>query len=80
MADLRAHGPSVNADVIDMVEQRRRNALFALDVLVRAYVPKSTNDWREGLAALEVLRAAPGVSGTGDPTFSRDTPMGTPKC
>lgn len=48
-------GPSVNADVIDLQEQRRRNALFVLDVLLRAYVPKNTNDWREMEAAFMVL-------------------------
>jgi hypothetical protein len=53
--DLRKHGPSVNADVIDLAEQKRRNALFVLDVLVKAYVPKNTNDWREGLDALAAL-------------------------
>jgi hypothetical protein len=43
------------ADVIDIASQRRSNALFVLDVLLRAYVPKGTNDWREGTAALKAL-------------------------
>lgn len=62
MADLRSHGPSGNADVIDLAEQRRRNALFVLDVLVRAYVPKNTNDWHEGLEAIYLLRGIAGVA------------------
>jgi hypothetical protein len=44
-----------NADVIDLAEQRRRNALYVLDILLRAYVPKGTPDWREMEAALREL-------------------------
>jgi hypothetical protein len=72
MKDMRAtFGPSVNADVIDLAERNRRNALFVLDVLVRAYVPKNTNDWREGLAALQLLqvphKSAGGAGAATDP-------------
>ena len=59
MADLRAHGPSVNADVLDFAEQQRRNALYVLGILLRAYVPKNTNDWREMEDALKVLASRP---------------------
>jgi hypothetical protein len=52
----------VNADVLDLTEERHRNALFVLDVLVRTYVPKNTNDWHQGLEALYLLRGAPGVA------------------
>jgi hypothetical protein len=80
VGDLRAHGPSVNADVIDLAEQGRRNALFVLDILVRAYVPKNTNDWREGLAALQVLQEprARGVDVWRDPDTGRTTPKPQP--
>lgn len=79
-ADLRSHGPTANADVIDLAEQRRRNALFALDVLVRAYVPKNTNDWREGLAALQVLQEQhKSAGGAGAEPLGRCCYGGAPK-
>lgn len=53
--DLRGHGPSVNSDVIDIAEQKRRNAMRVLGILLRAYVPKNTSDWRELEAALAFI-------------------------
>lgn len=43
------------ADVIDIASQRRSNALMVLGILLQAYVPKGTNDWREGEAALKTM-------------------------
>lgn len=60
MTNLAADfGPSVNADILDVAKERHRNAIYVLDILLRAYVPKNTNDWREMEAALAELRKAP---------------------
>jgi hypothetical protein len=45
--------------VDQLAEQRVKNALYVLDILKRAYVPKGTNDWRELNDAIEVLKGNP---------------------
>ena len=47
--------PCMNADVFDLAEQRRQNALFILGILISAYVPRNTTDYEEGLNALQQL-------------------------